>query len=229
MPHANSTTSSPRCTSPSASASTLPCSAVIAAELVAAPVSSSRNANSTCVRRASDECRHCRRPRRPPRRPRRRRPPTRRPPAASPGRSPGRTRRRGARRAGPPLALRSSASHVYDTCWDCGWWRSVMPRLRSLRRLGRRGGVRRSRSPGRTWSRARSHRLRRPPWWSARASDHAVTLMPGPAQRLGRERQRPVVHHPQLGELGRRRPEQVEHDAGAEAGAPTPSPVKPAA
>ena len=55
MPQANSTTSWPRATSPAASESTLPCSAVmIAASSSARAFSSSRNANRTCVRRASD-------------------------------------------------------------------------------------------------------------------------------------------------------------------------------
>ena len=55
MPHANSTTSWPRAISPSASRSTLPCSAVmIAASSSRRELSSSRNANSTCVRRASE-------------------------------------------------------------------------------------------------------------------------------------------------------------------------------
>ena len=59
IPQANSTTSSPRVTSPTASESTLPCSAVMAAatsSLRAARIS--RNAKSTWVRRVSDEDRH---------------------------------------------------------------------------------------------------------------------------------------------------------------------------
>ena len=60
MPHANSTTSSPRVTSPRASESTLPCSAVmIAASSSLRALSSSRNANSTWVRVVSEDCRHC--------------------------------------------------------------------------------------------------------------------------------------------------------------------------
>ena len=59
MPHANSTTSSPRATSPSASLGTLPCSAVmIAASSSVRAASSSRNRNSIVVRSASDVARH---------------------------------------------------------------------------------------------------------------------------------------------------------------------------
>ena len=59
MPQANSTTSWPRLTSPSASESTLPCSAVmIAASSSLRAFSSSRNANRTWVRLASDVSRH---------------------------------------------------------------------------------------------------------------------------------------------------------------------------
>ncbi len=59
IPQANSTTSSPRFTSPSASVRTLPCSEVrIAARSSFRAESSSRNANITCERRASEECRH---------------------------------------------------------------------------------------------------------------------------------------------------------------------------
>ena len=55
MPHANSTTSSPRAISPIASECTLPCSAVmIAASSSLRALSSSRKGNTTCVRRASD-------------------------------------------------------------------------------------------------------------------------------------------------------------------------------
>ena len=55
MPHANSTTSWPRAISPVASESTLPCSEVmISASSPRREFSSSRNANSTCVRRASE-------------------------------------------------------------------------------------------------------------------------------------------------------------------------------
>ena len=55
MPQANSTTSCPREISPSASESTLPCSAVMsAASSSLRALSSSRNAKSTWVRRASD-------------------------------------------------------------------------------------------------------------------------------------------------------------------------------
>ncbi len=59
IPQANSTTTSwPRATSPAASASTLPCSAVmIAASSGARAFSSSRKANSTWVRRASEASR----------------------------------------------------------------------------------------------------------------------------------------------------------------------------
>ncbi len=58
-PQANSTTSWPRVTSPSASESTLPCSLVISsAASCLRSLSSSRNRNSTCVRRASDMSRH---------------------------------------------------------------------------------------------------------------------------------------------------------------------------
>ena len=59
MPHANSTTSWPRVTSPSASESTLPCSAVMSSAI--SPLrasSSSRNLNSTWVRLVSDAWRH---------------------------------------------------------------------------------------------------------------------------------------------------------------------------
>ena len=59
MPHANSTTSWPRLTSPSASDSTLPCSAVmIAASSSLRAFSSSRKANRIWVRRASEVSRH---------------------------------------------------------------------------------------------------------------------------------------------------------------------------
>src|SRR5690606_16375830 len=59
MPHANSTTSCPRCTSPSASECTLPCSAVmIAASSSLRELSSSRKAKSTSVRFARDASRH---------------------------------------------------------------------------------------------------------------------------------------------------------------------------
>ena len=59
MPQANSTTSWPRVTSPSASESTLPCSAVmIAASSPLRAFSSSRNANRTWVRLASEVSRH---------------------------------------------------------------------------------------------------------------------------------------------------------------------------
>ena len=55
MPQANSTTSSPRATSPIASDSTLPCSAVISvARSRACLVISSRNRNITSARRTSD-------------------------------------------------------------------------------------------------------------------------------------------------------------------------------
>jgi hypothetical protein len=55
IPQANSTTSCPRATSPRASERTLPCSAVInAASSSARAFSSSRKANSTCVRRATE-------------------------------------------------------------------------------------------------------------------------------------------------------------------------------
>ena len=58
MPHANSTTSWPRVTSPRASLSTLPCSSVMraaTASLFALRIS--RNAKSTCVRFVSDASR----------------------------------------------------------------------------------------------------------------------------------------------------------------------------
>ena len=59
MPHANSTFSSPRCTSPIASESTLPCCAVIAAASVAfRSSSSSRIWNITSDRFESDVARH---------------------------------------------------------------------------------------------------------------------------------------------------------------------------
>ena len=61
MPQANSTTSWPREISPMASESTLPCSAVmIAASSSLRELSSSRNANITCVRRASEVRPHSR-------------------------------------------------------------------------------------------------------------------------------------------------------------------------
>src|SRR3954447_4676014 len=57
MPQANSTTSSPRCTSPRASDSTLPCSSVIAsASSGARRLTISRNAKSTLVRRLIEVC-----------------------------------------------------------------------------------------------------------------------------------------------------------------------------
>ena len=59
MPQANSTTSWPRVTSPSASESTLPCSAVMISAI--SPLrasSSSRNLNSTWVRLVRDAWRH---------------------------------------------------------------------------------------------------------------------------------------------------------------------------
>ena len=59
MPHANSTTSSPRCTSPAASESTLPCSSVMAsASRSTLALTSSRKAKSTLVRVLSDDCDH---------------------------------------------------------------------------------------------------------------------------------------------------------------------------
>ena len=59
IPQANSTTSWPRLTSPSASDSTLPCSAVmIAASSSFRAFSSSRKANRTWVRLARDVFRH---------------------------------------------------------------------------------------------------------------------------------------------------------------------------
>ena len=58
-PQANSATSRPRCTSPSASSSTLPCSAVIAAAISwRRRETASRNANITAVRRVSDWAAH---------------------------------------------------------------------------------------------------------------------------------------------------------------------------
>ena len=76
MPHAYSTTSSPRPTSPSESAMTLPCSAVIvAASSSVCCTSCSRNANSTPARLPIGLLRPALPPRRaPPRRPRRPRP-----------------------------------------------------------------------------------------------------------------------------------------------------------
>ena len=57
MPHANSTTSRPRCTSPIASESTLPCSSVITAAISPArALTISRNANSTLVRLLIEVC-----------------------------------------------------------------------------------------------------------------------------------------------------------------------------
>ena len=54
FPQANSTTSSPRVTSPSASESTLPCSRVMSSATSSlCALSSSRKANSTCIRRVS--------------------------------------------------------------------------------------------------------------------------------------------------------------------------------
>src|SRR6478735_8553325 len=59
MPHANSTQSSPRATSPRASSSTLPCSAVISAARSSRRAStSSRRRNIATLRRLSDESRH---------------------------------------------------------------------------------------------------------------------------------------------------------------------------
>src|SRR6478609_6303755 len=60
-PQANSATSSPRCTSPSASSRTLPCSEVMtAATSSRRRCSASRNANSTDVRRDTDAAAHSR-------------------------------------------------------------------------------------------------------------------------------------------------------------------------
>ena len=57
MPHANSTTSRPRCTSPSASESTLPCSSVISSASSSTwALTSSRKAKSTLVRVLSEVC-----------------------------------------------------------------------------------------------------------------------------------------------------------------------------
>ena len=57
MPQANSTTSRPRCTSPSASESTLPCSSVItSASRPAFALSSSRKANMILVRALTEVC-----------------------------------------------------------------------------------------------------------------------------------------------------------------------------
>ena len=64
MPQANSTTSSPRVTSPSASESTLPCSAVMSAAMSSLrSLSSSRKRNSTWVRLVSDGAAPARGPR----------------------------------------------------------------------------------------------------------------------------------------------------------------------
>ena len=60
-PQANSTTSSPRCTSPRASSSTLPCSEVIAAAISSRRRNSaSRNANITFVRLVTEASPHAR-------------------------------------------------------------------------------------------------------------------------------------------------------------------------
>src|SRR2546423_7163370 len=59
MPQANSTTSRPRCTSPRASESTLPCSwEMMRARSLTRALTSSRNANMTLVRVDSDACDH---------------------------------------------------------------------------------------------------------------------------------------------------------------------------
>src|SRR5690348_1108664 len=59
MPQANSTTSRPRCTSPAASESTLPCSSeTISASSLVRALTSSRKVNSTFVRCESDDCDH---------------------------------------------------------------------------------------------------------------------------------------------------------------------------
>ena len=59
MPQANSTTSWPRLTSPSASETTLPCSLVmISASSPLRSLSSSRNLNRIAVRLASEVSRH---------------------------------------------------------------------------------------------------------------------------------------------------------------------------
>ena len=59
IPHANSTQSRPRATSPRASSSTLPCSAVISAARSSRRVStSSRSLNIAALRRLSGESRH---------------------------------------------------------------------------------------------------------------------------------------------------------------------------
>jgi hypothetical protein len=59
IPQANSTTSRPRVTSPSASESTLPCSSVmIAASSSLRSFSSSRKLNRTCVRRVIEVVPH---------------------------------------------------------------------------------------------------------------------------------------------------------------------------
>ncbi len=58
MPQAKSTTSRPRATSPAASAATLPCSALTSpARSPRRACTSSRNANSTLARLASEVCR----------------------------------------------------------------------------------------------------------------------------------------------------------------------------
>ena len=57
MPQANSTTSRPRCTSPSASESTLPCSSVMSSAIRGAlALTSSRNANRILVRALTEVC-----------------------------------------------------------------------------------------------------------------------------------------------------------------------------
>src|SRR4051795_12175641 len=61
IPHANSTTSRPRCTSPSASERTLPCSSVISSAISpACALRSSRKLNITFVRRLKEVCDHSR-------------------------------------------------------------------------------------------------------------------------------------------------------------------------
>src|SRR3954468_1220239 len=59
MPQANSTTSRPRCTSPRASETTLPCSSeMTSARSPTRELTSSRKLNSTLVRLDSDDCDH---------------------------------------------------------------------------------------------------------------------------------------------------------------------------
>ena len=191
-PQANSTTSSPRCTSPSASSSTLPCSAVMASA-TSWRRREQRLAEREQHRRTPGERRRAPRPARlggAASRRRRRPRPTRAAPASSPGPSPGRARRRAARPCRTSAHPRASAPRSAAVGRPSGPPR-VAPCLPPQESKP---------SPAR--SSARSQALRRPPRSSARPSDHAGQLDAGPAQRLRRERQRPLAHHPQPGPLG---------------------------